>query len=125
MVAGLGGGVIAGGTGLIDWVGIPGGTRAKRVGLLHGGVNAVVMLVFAGSLYFRHTVSAEPGAVALALSFGGFVLALFGGWLGGELVERLAIAVHTGANPDAPSSLTTESAMVRSGSARQHSEVPL
>jgi hypothetical protein len=30
------------------------------------------------------------------------------GWLGGELVERLAIGVDPGANPDAPSSLESE-----------------
>jgi len=31
-----------------------------------------------------------------------------GGWLGGELVERLGVGVHEGANVNAPSSFTSE-----------------
>jgi uncharacterized membrane protein len=46
-------------------------------------------------------------AMALAASFAGFGLALVTGWLGGELVDRLAIGVNDGAHVDAPSSLTT------------------
>jgi len=38
-----------------------------------------------------------------------------GGWFGGELVERLGIGVHEGANPDAPSSLSTSSAAFSGG----------
>src|SRR5215510_8210399 len=34
------------------------------------------------------------------------VLALVSGWLGGELVDRLGVGVHDGANLDAPSSLS-------------------
>jgi hypothetical protein len=34
------------------------------------------------------------------------VLALISGWLGGELVDRLAVGVDDGANVDAPSSLS-------------------
>jgi hypothetical protein len=39
-------------------------------------------------------------------SFAGFFLALGTGWLGGELIERLGIAVHSGSHPNAPSSLS-------------------
>ena len=123
IAAGLVGGVVAAAAGLIDWFGIPSGTRAARVGLFHGAVNGGVMLVFAGSLYLRHNIEAVPGTVALALSFAGFALALVGGWLGGELVERLGIAVHTGAHPDAPNSLTTDSATGQVGRADKRSEV--
>ena len=125
IAAGLVGGLVAASTGWIDWIGIPSGTRAKRVGLFHGAVNGAVLLAFAGSLYLRHNIDTTPGSLALALSLGGFVLALVGGWLGGELVERLAIAVHTGANPDAPSSLTTESATGEPRTAANRREVPL
>ncbi len=125
IAAGLAGGVAAASTGWIDWVGIPAGTRAKRVGLTHGIVNACVLLVFAASLYLRHSIDAVPGTLALAFSFAGFGLALVGGWLGGELVERLAIAVHTGANPDAPSSLTSESAERSRAASAKHIEIPL
>ncbi len=126
IAGGLVGGLVAAGTGWIDWFGIPSGTRAKRVGLLHGITNACVLALFAASLYFRHYAGTDPvpGTVALALSFLAFVLALVGGWLGGELVERLAIAVHTGAHPDAPSSLSTDMAEPRQHSGKR-SEVPL
>lgn len=118
IVAGLIGGVLAASTGWIDWFGIPSETRAKSVGLLHGGVNAAVLVIFLGSLYFRHQQpSAIPGGPALGLSFVAFALALVGGWLGGELVERLGIAVHTGAHPNAPSSLKTDSAIPSRSSA--------
>jgi hypothetical protein len=41
------------------------------------------------------------------LSFAGCGLALFTGWLGGELVDRLSVGVDDGAHLNAPSSLTT------------------
>ncbi len=48
--------------------------------------------------------------IAFPLGLGGGGLGLFTGWLGGELVDRLAIAVDEGAHADAPSSLTTRRA---------------
>jgi hypothetical protein len=45
--------------------------------------------------------------MALAFVCGGGILALFTGWLGGELVDRLAIGVDDGAHMDAPSSLSS------------------
>ncbi|CAN5186476.1 hypothetical protein BH20ACI2_BH20ACI2_22920 [soil metagenome] len=110
IAAGIIGGLVAASTGWIDWFGIPKGTRAKRIGLIHGLVNVGLLVLFAASFYFRHFMGVVPGSIPLALSFIAFGLALIGGWLGGELVERLAIAVHTGAHPDAPSSLTTDTA---------------
>jgi hypothetical protein len=38
-------------------------------------------------------------------SFAGAILALFTGWLGGELVDRLGVGVDEDANLDASSSL--------------------
>ena len=37
--------IAAGVFGLIDWLAIPSGTRAKSVGLLHGAINAVVVVL--------------------------------------------------------------------------------
>jgi hypothetical protein len=48
--------------------------------------------------------------LALILSFGGLFLALFTGWLGGELVDRLGVGVDEGAHVDAPSSLSSRRA---------------
>jgi uncharacterized membrane protein len=92
---------------LIDWLAIPAGTRAKRVGAIHGLGNVVVLLMFAASWLLRGDAPQAPVGAARTLSFLGGVLALFTGWLGGELVDRLAIGVDDGANADAPSSLAT------------------
>jgi hypothetical protein len=42
----------------------------------------------------------------LVCSFVAVVVAGAAAWLGGELVDRLAIGIDEGANPDAPSSLS-------------------
>jgi uncharacterized membrane protein len=91
--------------GLIDWMGIPSGTRAKRVGAAHGLGNVVVLLLFVGSVLLRREEAAAPPTAAYVCSFAGVLLALVTAWLGGELVDRLGIGVHHDANVDAPSSL--------------------
>ena len=106
IAAGLVGGVVAALFGFIDWFAIPQGTRAKSVGLLHGVGNDIVLVLYAVSWWLRRGHTTDPGTLALALSFAGFALALATGWLGGELVERLGMAVHEGAHLDAPSSLS-------------------
>jgi uncharacterized membrane protein len=106
IAAGLIGGLAAAPFGLADWLGIPGGTRAKRIGLLHGGGNLVVVLLFAGSWLLRRDNPMAPETLALTLSFVGAGLALVTGWLGGELVDRLGIGVDEGAHVNAPSSLS-------------------
>jgi uncharacterized membrane protein len=105
VIAGLIGGAVAAPFGLIDWLAIPSGTRAKRVGAMHGGGNVVVLLLFAVSAVLRADLPAEPPAFAYVCSFAGAAIALVTAWLGGELVDRLGIGVSDGANVDAPSSL--------------------
>src|SRR4051812_49757292 len=61
-------GLVAAVFGLIDWLSIPAGTRAKRIGLLHGGGNVVVVLLFAGSWLLRRAHPPEPPTHALVLS---------------------------------------------------------
>jgi uncharacterized membrane protein len=92
--------------GAIDWWAIPAGTRAKRIGLLHGVGNLIVVVMFAGSWWLRRGSPGVPTDLALTLSFAGAVLALGTGWLGGELVDRLGVGVDEGANLNAPSSLS-------------------
>ena len=58
----------------------------------------------------RYGAPERPDTVAHVLSFIGAGLALVGGWLGGELVERLGVGVSDGANLNAPSSLSSSSA---------------
>jgi uncharacterized membrane protein len=107
IAAGIIGGLLAAVFGLIDWLAIPSGTRAKRIGLLHGGSNVLVVLLFIGSWFIRRgSDQMIPTSSALALSFIAVVIALFAGWLGGELVDRLGVGVDSGAHLDAPSSLS-------------------
>lgn len=108
IAAGLIGGALAAIFGWIDWFAIPWGTRAKSIGLYHGLLMAVVLVLFAVSLYLRHEAGSTVPMAAFVLAGIGFVVALAGGWLGGELVERLGVGVHPGANTDAPNSLTNE-----------------
>ena len=113
IAAGLVGGLVAAPFGLIDYLAIPSGTRAKSVGLLHGVGNVFVLVLFALSLWVRYnaqTAAHRPTTAALAASFVAFLLAGATGWLGGELVDRLGVGVDDGAHLDAPNSLTTSSA---------------
>ena len=110
IAAGLIGGLLAAPFGFIDWLAIPAGTRAKRIGAWHGGGNVVVVLLYAASWWFRRTNPQDPMMLAYVLSFGGGLIALITGWLGGELVDRLAVGVDPGAHVDAPSSLKSRRA---------------
>jgi uncharacterized membrane protein len=105
IAAGVVTGLLAAPFGLIDWLAIPSGTRAKRVGALHGGGNLFVLLLYAASWLTRMNAPATPSTQAFLLAFAGGALAMFTGWLGGELVDRLAVGVDDGAHLDAPSSL--------------------
>lgn len=105
--AGVIGGLVAALFGWIDLRAIPSGTRAKRIGAIHGVGNVFVVALFAASWLVRAGASNwEPTGLALILSFAGIALALVTSWLGGELVERLGISVSEGAGVNAPNSLT-------------------
>jgi uncharacterized membrane protein len=106
IAAGIVGGLLAAVFGLIDYLNIPSGTRASRIGLLHGLINLCVVILFVASWLLRRNSPEVPSMIALALSFIGVAGALLGGWLGGELVERLGVGVTPNANLNAPSSLT-------------------
>jgi uncharacterized membrane protein len=98
-------GLLAAVFGLIDWLAIPGGTRAKSIGAWHAIGNVIVLLLFAASWRIRRDDIANPETFAYVLSFAGFALSAITGWLGGELVDRLGVGVHDGANLNAPSSI--------------------
>ena len=116
IAAGVLGGLLAAVFGLIDYLAIPAGTRARRVGAVHGLGNVVVVVLFAVSWLLRTGETGHvPTALAFVLSLVGALLALVTGWLGGELVDRLGVGVSPEAGLDAPASFETG---VRLGRAR-------
>lgn len=112
--AGLIGGIAAAVPGWVDWAAIPVGTRAKRVGLLHGVGNVIVLGLFVVSWLLRRPNPAAPPTEAIVAGVVAVVLATATGWLGGELVGRLGVAVDDGAHLNAPSSLSQLPATARS-----------
>jgi uncharacterized membrane protein len=113
IASGIIGGLIAAAFGLIDWLSIPQGTRAKYIGLIHGLSNFAVVVLFIVSWFMRRPNPTAPTMMAMMLGWIGIVIALFAGWLGGELVYRLNVGVDHGANLDAPNSLSGRSAADR------------
>ena len=108
IAAGVVSGLLAAPFGLIDWLAIPSGTRAKRIGAVHGAGNVVVLALYTISWLMRTAQPSAPDVPELAIAFLGGGLAIVTGWLGGELVDRLAVGVDEGANLDAPSSLSVK-----------------
>jgi len=106
IAAGVIGGLLAAVFGLIDWLAIPSGTRAKAIGLGHGLSNVVMVALFAMSWLLRSGAPGDPGVLPIVLSFLGVSLASLGGYLGGELVFRMGIGVAEGANPNASGSVS-------------------
>src|SRR5262245_38742904 len=72
IAAGIVGGLVAAVFGLVDWLNIPSGTRAKSVGMWHGIGNVVIVVLFALSWWLR---SGDPSHVP---STAAFILALVG-----------------------------------------------
>ncbi|RLK57973.1 DUF2231 domain-containing protein [Actinokineospora cianjurensis] len=102
MAAGVVGGSVASTFGWVDWSSLPAGTRARRIGLVHGLTNAVVITLFAVSWLVRLTGETwEPTSTSLVLALAGLALVVFGGWLGAELVERHAVGVDEDASLNA------------------------
>ena len=62
--------------------------------------------LFIVSWLLRRPNPTDPDGLDILLGLIAVLLALFGGWLGGELVERLNVGVDEGAHPNAPNSLS-------------------
>src|SRR5579864_4163013 len=88
IAAGICGGLLAAVFGLVDWLGIPSRTRAKRIGLWHAGINVTVVGLFAVAWLVRlQTANRQPIWLAVGFEIAAVVLLLVAGWLGGELVD--------------------------------------
>ena len=119
IAAGVIGGLAAAVFGLVDWLAIPSGTRAKMVGLAHGASNVLMVALFAISWLLRAGAPTTPGAIAIILSLVGVGLASLGGFLGGELVVRFGVGISEGANLNASSSLSSRPAREQSTGPRR------
>jgi uncharacterized membrane protein len=107
IAVGIVGGLLAAIFGLIDWLAIPDGTRAKRIGMLHGGTMLLVVTLFAFVLWARSNAVDPLLTTALfSAEIVALLLGAAGGWLGGELVDRLGVGVDDGAHLNAPNSLS-------------------
>lgn len=106
VVVGVLSGLFAAIFGFADWLALPTGTRAKRIGLWHAGVMDTVIILFAISWWLRYSAPAAPSVTAIVLEIIGILFGLLGGWLGGELVYRLSVGVDFDAHVNSPSSLS-------------------
>jgi uncharacterized membrane protein len=104
--AGVVGGLVAAIFGLIDYVAIPSGTRAKKIGGFHGLSSVTLVALFGISWSLRFDSPGSPPPVALLLSFTGAAFLGLAGWLGGELLNRMGVGIDDGAHLNAPSSLS-------------------
>jgi len=105
IAVGVVGGLLAAVFGFLDWLAIPSGTRAKAIGLWHGGGNFVIVVLFIISWLIRLPNPGSPSVIAFVLALVAVGMALVTGWLGGELVERLRVGVDDDAGLNAPNSL--------------------
>ncbi len=93
LVFGLGGGAIAAGAGWLDWLGLPKGSRAKTIGLYHAGVNNAALLLSGISLLLRVRDDNDTGMLPFLLLLLAVGAIGAGGYLGGELIYKLGVAV--------------------------------
>lgn len=119
--AGIIGGLAAAVFGWLDWIAIPVGTRARRIGLWHGVGNVIVLALFILSWVLRRETAEVPPTGAIVAALSGVVIALITSWLGGELVDRLGVGVDDGAHLDSPSSLSERPAGAGLGGSRAQS----
>ena len=104
IAAGCLGAVAAAVAGIIDWTGLR-DRPAIKIANWHARANVAALIVFAASLYFRMQRGGEivghKLTIPFLLSLVGVILISISGWLGGELVYRLGIAVDPKPRPGA------------------------
>jgi uncharacterized membrane protein len=109
IAGGILGGLLAAVFGLIDWLAIPAGTRAKRIGIWHALSNVTAILGFALVFWTRYSSGHLATTTGLfTIEVIALLVGAVGGWLGGELVDRLGVGVDSGANLNAPNSMSNE-----------------
>jgi len=110
VAAGVLSGIVAAVFGFADWLALPAGTRAKRLGVWHLVVNDIMLVLFAISWWIRRSAPDHPTPLAIGLGVAALLFGGIGGWLGGELVYRLSVGVDFDAHINSPSSLSSRPA---------------
>jgi uncharacterized membrane protein len=96
-LAGLVGGGLALVTGFVDLIKIPAAqVAAARVALIHASCALCALSLYGIAFAFRGGRAAVPGVGVLALEAAGALALIATGWLGGHLVFRHGVGVHTG-----------------------------
>ena len=111
ILGGLISGVVTAVFGWIDLLAIAARTRALKIGVVHGLVNAIMLTLYGASLCVRSNDPGQPEILATMFSTVGTGFALIGCCLGGELMERLSDPNHAGERIDAPISLSLSHAV--------------
>jgi uncharacterized membrane protein len=102
LAIGVVGALVAALPGLVDFSGLPQGSRLRAIATAHMLMNFAVVGLQSLSLYLRcrvEPVPFAPGTAALALSFLAVALLGASGWLGGKMVFEHGAGVT--APPDA------------------------
>lgn len=87
-------GAAAAAAGWNDWFGLPPGSRARKVGLSHAIANTIALALATISVLLRITNDNDVNALAFITGLLSFGVLNVGGWLGGELVYKLGVAVE-------------------------------
>jgi len=92
---GVVGALVAALFGLLDFLSIPRGTQARRVGVFHLIINLTVVALFVASFIWRADRDAyQPTSAGLFVLSGiALVLLAVSGWLGGMLAYRYGVRV--------------------------------
>ena len=88
MIGGIIGALLAAVFGLIDLLSLP--ARIRSTALAHMGINLTIVVLFVIDAWLRLS-----GSDPVWLSVVAILLLLVSGWLGGEMVYRLGVAVDT------------------------------
>ncbi|HEU4592439.1 MAG TPA: DUF2231 domain-containing protein [Steroidobacteraceae bacterium] len=92
--AGIVSAVLAMLAGFLDLVTIAQGNPARDTAVFHMLAMSTAWLLFLVSLALRgFSLEAAPSAWAIAIAVAGFLVMVFGAWLGGQLVYRFGVGV--------------------------------
>jgi len=97
VTVGLSMGALAMIAGYIDYAGLPSQHPAEKTAITHMSVMAAAWFLFLISLTLRGFVpQSNPSIGVMCVDLAGFIVMLFGAWLGGSLVYHFKVGVDSG-----------------------------